>query len=994
MRPLRLLTSSAALTAALFAGAAAVMAAGLVTVTPQNMNGWLIQASGTSSGAFVEGPGTPLAGTGSFRMSVGPNGDDTVYMRTGQYAGMSLSELNELSYSTYVEEGNGTVAPYIILEIDFNNDDVRDDVLFFEPAYQNGTYQVNEEDGGTVANQCGDNPTCVTNDTWQTWNAADGGWWSGNDGTGGPPLRTLDGYAAIHTGATLMRNASGALRLSAGGGAGPWNGFVGSVDNVQVTFGADETTFDFETGDRDQDTIRDDIDNCPSIDNTNQLNSDADATGDACDEDDDNDTIPDATDNCDLTSNVGQGDADQDNVGDACDATPSYVVVTQQQLNGWTITGGATGTGNFVRGPAVPPLGVGSFQFTLGGSGSDATQIRHDATGTGRDLSDLNMLSYATYVATGSGETAESPCEAPVLVLVVDNGEGDDTLTYDPCDQETAVTRDAWQTWNAMNGEWNTGGEGSETLQEYMEGNEDRDITSFGVDASVDEEDETITMMNTDAFRIGFTPSSGTTYDFEPDDRDNDQIGDATDNCPAVANANQADVDQDGQGDVCDNDSDNDGLPNATDNCPLVSNPAQFDTDADGIGDDCDNNTTNNQSSSAANTGGGGGGGGGGGRRPTGTVAPGGFGGISSSSRSSSASSRSRTTFPDVEQGSFYEEAVEDFLEHGYLDSNQSRFRPADASTRAELTKLVIELNGGILNDSPDRPSFDDVRPGTWYYDYMEDAGTRTWVRGDNNCYGRHPCTARPNDTVTRAEAAAIIVRTYDYEITNEAPKFADVSTNQWYAQWIQIAADHCILRGDGGGTNVRPHANVTRAELVVMLDRAQDNTTYENGCRQTGTQGRITSVNVLSDEAFEVSFNIDIPESSALDDDRFIVNCDGLVRTRSTERVDNNTVRVNLEDPVDSREACRITVLGLGGSGGQTFNDSYNFQSFDTTSSRSSSSRSSLSSSRSSMSSSSSSMSSMSSSLSSMSSSMSSMSSSMSSMSSSMSSSSSSSSI
>jgi Tol biopolymer transport system component len=77
-----------------------------------------------------------------------------------------------------------------------------------------------------------------------------------------------------------------------------------------------------------------------------------------------------------------------------------------------------------------------------------------------------------------------------------------------------------------------------------------------------------------------------------PPDADGDGITDAEDNCPSVANADQADADGDGVGDACDLDNDNDGLDDAADNCPLIANFDQADADADGIGDACDADTS------------------------------------------------------------------------------------------------------------------------------------------------------------------------------------------------------------------------------------------------------------------------------------------------------------------------------------------------------------------------------------------------------------------
>jgi hypothetical protein len=71
-------------------------------------------------------------------------------------------------------------------------------------------------------------------------------------------------------------------------------------------------------------------------------------------------------------------------------------------------------------------------------------------------------------------------------------------------------------------------------------------------------------------------------------DFDNDTITDALDNCRDVQNPDQADLDEDGIGDLCDNDKDGDGVMNRKDNCELTPNPTQVNADRDLKGDACD----------------------------------------------------------------------------------------------------------------------------------------------------------------------------------------------------------------------------------------------------------------------------------------------------------------------------------------------------------------------------------------------------------------------
>jgi Tol biopolymer transport system component len=67
-------------------------------------------------------------------------------------------------------------------------------------------------------------------------------------------------------------------------------------------------------------------------------------------------------------------------------------------------------------------------------------------------------------------------------------------------------------------------------------------------------------------------------------DQDGDGVPNLGDNCPATANPDQGDVDQDGRGDACDLDVDSDSMVNSLEPAQS-SDPAKFDTDGDGVND-------------------------------------------------------------------------------------------------------------------------------------------------------------------------------------------------------------------------------------------------------------------------------------------------------------------------------------------------------------------------------------------------------------------------
>ncbi len=181
----------------------------------------------------------------------------------------------------------------------------------------------------------------------------------------------------------------------------------------------------------------------------------------------------------------------------------------------------------------------------------------------------------------------------------------------------------------------------------------------------------------------------------------------------------------------------------------------------------------------------------------------------------------------DVTTDAWYSNALSVFISNDWISASQP-FRPSGVATREEFIKLLVKMNGGILNDPPSQPSFDDVPVRSLGFGWFEEAAKEGWITGQDNCYGKHPCSARPNDPINRAEAAALIIRAFQLT-QGDAPTFEDAPASAWYGDSIQTVASRCILQGDDGSARVRPGANMNRAEMIVMLWRVDQAFAYPN---------------------------------------------------------------------------------------------------------------------------------------------------------------------
>ncbi len=359
--------------------------------------------------------------------------------------------------------------------------------------------------------------------------------------------------------------------------------------------------------DADGDGVLDDVDNCPKVANKDQADSDKDSLGDVCD-------------NCKLLANPDQKDEDGDGSGDVCD--PAVCSDGELDLGELCDDGNQlTGDGCENCQPALPKAGnvvisevmiwssaatpqwielynPGSFDVSING-----WQIKVDKAANGAGLSHTIsvagallvpakgylVLANSSNVASNGGVAPKYAFTATGKPSVTFDLTADAVTLIDPL-SNAVVDRVTW-TWNATTQKGLSRQLDPTKLHTLANNN-----AAFWCDAQ--------SAMAGSSGLYG-TPGQPNTSCVPPTgDKDNDQVMNAVDNCPFLANQAQTDTDGDKLGDACDvcplkadpsqADSDYDGVGDACDNCPEVPNSDQKDADTNGIGDACDSKDCGN----------------------------------------------------------------------------------------------------------------------------------------------------------------------------------------------------------------------------------------------------------------------------------------------------------------------------------------------------------------------------------------------------------------
>ena len=166
--------------------------------------------------------------------------------------------------------------------------------------------------------------------------------------------------------------------------------------------------------------------------------------------------------------------------------------------------------------------------------------------------------------------------------------------------------------------------------------------------------------------------------------------------------------------------------------------------------------------------------------------------------------------------GHWAEDTIQEWFDNdmlkGYEDGS---FRPDVQISRAEFMTMV---NNAFEYTEKADTDFKDVDSDDWFYPEVQKAVKAAYLLGyeDN--------TARPDNKITRQEAALIIARIKDLDnYAAGAARFADVAEiAAWAIGGVGAVTDEGYVIGYEDIT-FRPLRFISRAEALVIIDRAMD---------------------------------------------------------------------------------------------------------------------------------------------------------------------------
>ena len=166
--------------------------------------------------------------------------------------------------------------------------------------------------------------------------------------------------------------------------------------------------------------------------------------------------------------------------------------------------------------------------------------------------------------------------------------------------------------------------------------------------------------------------------------------------------------------------------------------------------------------------------------------------------------------FPDTNLNSLEGKAGSELFRRGviggYPDGEFKGERPVN---RAEAAKFLLLARYGDVDDLLNDNRFPDVKEGEWYVKFVINAATKGIINGyPDGLY-------RPQNTVTAAEFLKMLTLTFDLE-TNLEHSFADVPSDQWFAQYAGTAQKYNLFPSKV--KNLNPDQELTRTEVAIAI--------------------------------------------------------------------------------------------------------------------------------------------------------------------------------
>lgn len=136
-------------------------------------------------------------------------------------------------------------------------------------------------------------------------------------------------------------------------------------------------------------------------------------------------------------------------------------------------------------------------------------------------------------------------------------------------------------------------------------------------------------------------------------------------------------------------------------------------------------------------------------------------------------------------------------------------FRPNEPITRAQMASLLNKIFGW---EAKAENSFSDLDGSAWYADAILKANAAGVIQGGD---GR----VRPEDTITRQEAAVMLYRAFQMEPQAGEAAFTDqASMASWACEAVSTMAAKGYINGMGDGA-FAPLGQLTRAQAATILN-------------------------------------------------------------------------------------------------------------------------------------------------------------------------------